>query len=341
MSHPASPPPASLSPASPHKGWTLVLSSVGLFMAALDTLVVATALPVLRVDLHAGLSDLEWTVNAYNLSFACLLLTGAALGERFGRRRVFTIGLGVFTVASAFAALSPSVGALVAARVVQGAGAAIIMPLSLTLISNAFPAEKRGMAIGLWGGISGLAVAAGPVIGGAVIDGISWHWIFWLNVPIGIAIIPMAAKKLTESFGQRAGVDVRGLLLAAGGLFGITWGLVRSNAAGWTNAEILIALAAGGALLVAFYAWERRTNNPMLSPELFRRRGFLAANGVSFFMYAALFGALFLMTQFLETALGYTPFQAGLRILPWTAAPMFVAPIAGSLADRYGNRLFM
>ena len=318
-----------------------MLSSVGLFMAALDTLVVATALPVLRVDLHAGLSDLEWTVNAYNLSFACLLLTGAALGERFGRRRVFTIGLGVFTVASAFAALSPSVGALVAARVVQGAGAAIIMPLSLTLISNAFPAEKRGMAIGLWGGISGLAVAAGPVIGGAVIDGISWHWIFWLNVPIGIAIIPMAAKKLTESFGLRAAVDVRGLLLAAGGLFGITWGLVRSNAAGWTNAEILIALVGGGALLVAFYAWERRTNNPMLSPELFRRRGFLAANGVSFFMYAALFGALFLMTQFLETALGYTPFQAGLRILPWTAAPMFVAPIAGSLADRYGNRLFM
>src|SRR3954462_10284576 len=193
---------------APHQGWTVVLASLGVFMTALDTLLVTTALPVIRVDLGGSLSDLEWTVNAYNLAFACLLLTGAALGDRFGRRRMYTVGLGVFTLASAAAALSPSVGALVAARVVQGAGAAIVMPLTLTLISAAFPAEKRGAAIGLWGGIAGLAVAAGPVVGGGVIDGISWHWIFWLNVPIGLALIPLATRRLSESFGPRPELDI-------------------------------------------------------------------------------------------------------------------------------------
>src|ERR687887_1291860 len=208
---------------SPHKGWTLALTALGLFMVALDTLVVTTALPVLRVDLGASLPDLEWTVNVYNLAFACLLLTGAALGDRFGRRRMFTIGLLVFTAASVGAALSPSVGALVAARAAQGAGAAIVMPLTLTLISEAFPLEQRGMAIGLWGGISGLAVAAGPGGGGAVIDGLDWHWIFWLNVPIGLALIPLAASRLSESFGPRPQLDVVGLGLAGTGVLGLTW----------------------------------------------------------------------------------------------------------------------
>src|ERR671934_2926395 len=210
-----------------HKGWTLALTALGLFMVALDTLVVTTALPVLRVDLGAGLSDLEWTVNVYNLAFACFLLTGAALGDRFGRRRMFAAGLFVFTAASAAAALAPNVGALIAARAVQGAGAAIVMPLTLTLISAAFPAEKRGAAIGLWGGIAGLAVAAGPVVGGGVIDGISWHWIFWLNVPIGIVLIPLALRYLTESFGPRPQLDLVGVLLAGAGVLGLTWGLVR------------------------------------------------------------------------------------------------------------------
>src|SRR5689334_6874311 len=198
--------------------WTFAITSAALFMVTLDNLVVTTALPVIRTDLHAGLSGLEWTVNAYTLTFAVLLLTGAALGDRFGRRRMFTIGLGVFTAASAAAALSPSIGALVAARVVQGVGAAIVMPLTLTLISAAFPVEKRGAAIGLWGGISGLAVAAGPVVGGAVTGGIDWHWIFWLNVPVGLALIPLAATKLTESFGPRAHLDLPGLALAAAGV---------------------------------------------------------------------------------------------------------------------------
>jgi EmrB/QacA subfamily drug resistance transporter len=326
---------------APRKGWTLALASLGLFMVALDTLVVTTALPVIRVDLGASLPDLEWTVNIYNLAFACLLLTGAALGDRFGRKRMFAIGLAVFTAASAAAALSPSVGALIAARAVQGAGAALVMPLTLTLISAAFPAEKRGAAIGLWGGIAGLAVAAGPVVGGAVVDGISWHWIFWLNVPLGLALVPLSWARLTESFGPRPQLDLVGLPLAAAGMLGLTWGLVRAPTVGWGSAEVVAALVAGLALLAAFLAWERRARNPMLPLALFRYRGFSTANGVSFFMYAGLFGALFLMAQFLQNALGYSPLQAGIRLLPWTATPMLIAPIAGGLADRYGNRPFM
>ena len=327
--------------AAPHKTWTVVLASLGVFMTALDTLVVTTSLPVLRVSLHSSLSSLEWTVNAYNLAFACLLLTGAALGDRFGRRRMFAIGLGVFTVASVGAALSPSVGALIAARAVQGAGAAIVTPLTLTLISEAFPAEKRGVAIGLWGGITGLAVAAGPVVGGAIVDGISWHWIFWLNVPIGLALIPAAARKLSESFGPRPQLDLAGLALAAAGALGVTWGLVRANSVGWASAETIGSLLAGALLIGAFLTWERGTPNPMLPLSFFRERTFASANVVSFFQYAALFGTLFLMAQFLQNALGHSPLGAGLRLLPWTGAPMIVAPIAGALADRYGNRRFM
>ena len=326
---------------SAHKGWTLAVSSLGLFMVALDTLVVTTALPVLRVDLGASLADLEWTVNAYNLAFACLLLTGAALGDRFGRRRMFAAGLALFTAASAAAALSPNVGTLIAARTVQGAGAAIVMPLTLTLISAAFPAEKRGAAIGLWGGIAGLAVAAGPVVGGGVVDGINWHWIFWLNVPLGLVLIPLGLSRLTESYGPRPKLDLLGLPLAGAGLLGLTWGLVRANSVGWGSLEVLGTLAAGAVFLVAFLAYERRAQSPMLPLGLFRHRGFSAANGVSFFMYAGLFGTLFLMAQYFQTALGSSPLQAGIRLLPWTATPMVIAPIAGSLADRFGNRPFM
>jgi EmrB/QacA subfamily drug resistance transporter len=310
-------------------------------MVALDTLVVTTALPVLREDLGANLSDLEWTVNAYNLAFACFLLTGAALGDRFGRRRMFCVGLAVFTAASAAAALSPSVTALIAARAVQGAGAAMVMPLTLTLISAAFPAEKRGAAIGLWGGIAGLAVAAGPVVGGAVVDGIDWHWIFWLNVPIGLALIPLSALKLTESHGPRPRLDLVGLGIAGVGLLGVTWGLVRANTIGWTSPEVIVTLGGGVALIAAFVAWERRAPSPMIPLRLFRSRAFSTANAVSFFMYGGLFGAVFLMAQFLQDGLGESPLEAGIKLLPWTATPMVVAPIAGALADRYGNRPFM
>jgi EmrB/QacA subfamily drug resistance transporter len=324
-----------------HRGWTLVLASLGVFMTALDTLVVANSLPALRQSLNADLGDLEWTVNAYNLAFAVALLTGAALGDRYGRKRMYTIGLVGFTIASAAAALSPSVGVLIAARGAQGLAAAVVMPMTLTLISEAFPAEKRGAAIGLWGGITGLAVALGPVVGGAIVGGISWHWIFWLNVPVGLALIPLSVSRLTESFGPRSQLDIVGLLIAAAGFFGITWGLVRVNAVGWGSAETITALLLGGALVVAFLVWERRATTSMLSSQLFRSRGFNAANGVSFFMYASLFGVLFLMMQFLQIALGYSPLAAGLRTLPWTGAPMIVAPIAGALADRFGNKPFM
>jgi EmrB/QacA subfamily drug resistance transporter len=215
------------------------------------------------------------------------------------------------------------------------------MPITLTLISEAFPAEKRGAAIGLWGGITGLAVAAGPVVGGAIVDGISWHWIFWLNVPIGLALIPLSMSRLNESFGPRAQLDITGLLLAGAGFFGLTWGLIRANSVGWGSSATIAALLSGGILVAIFVIWERRTATPMLSPALFRSRGFNAANAVSFFMYASLFGVLFLMMQFLQTGLGYSPLGAGLRTLPWTGAPMIVAPIAGTLADRFGNKPFM
>ena len=310
-------------------------------MVALDTLVVTTALPVLREDLGANLSDLEWTVNAYNLAFACFLLTGAALGDRFGRRRMFCVGLAVFTAASAAAALSPSVTVLIAARTVQGAGAAMVMPLTLTLISAAFPTAKRGAAIGLWGGIAGLAVAAGPVVGGAVVDGIDWHWIFWLNIPIGLALIPLSALKLTESYGPRPKLDPVGLGIAGLGLLSVTWGFVRANTIGWTSPEVILTLAGGVALIAAFVGWERRAPSPMIPLRLFRSRSFSTANAVSFFMYAGLFGAVFLMAQFLQDGLGESPLEAGIKLLPWTATPMIVAPIAGALADRYGNRPFM
>jgi EmrB/QacA subfamily drug resistance transporter len=323
---------------SPNTAWTLVLASLGVFMTALDTLVVANSLPALRESLHANLGDLEWTVNAYNLAFAVALLTGAALGDRYGRKRMYWIGLLGFTAASAAAALSPSVGALIAARGVQGIAAAVVMPMTLTLISEAFPAAKRGAAIGLWGGITGLAVALGPVVGGAIVGGISWHWIFWLNVPIGLVLIPLSIARLTESHGPRARLDIVGLLLAGVGFFAITWGLIRASRIGWASAETVTAFVLGALFVAAFLRWERRTPAPMLPPALFRSRTFNAANAVSFFMYASLFGVLFLMMQFLQTALGYSPLQAGLRTLPWTGAPMFVAPIAGALADRIGNR---
>jgi EmrB/QacA subfamily drug resistance transporter len=325
----------------PNPRWTIILAGLGIFMTALDNLVVATALPVLRTRLHAGLSGLEWTVNAYLLSFACLILTGAALGDRFGRRRMFTVGVGVFTAASAAAALSPSVGALIAARVAQGAGAAMVFPLTLTLISEAFPVERRGAAIGMWGAIAGMAVAFGPLIGGAIVSGINWHWIFWVNVPVGVTLVALARSRLTESYGPRPGIDVVGIALAAGGTLGVTWALVRANMVGWGSLEVLATLTGGIALIAGFLAWERRTASPMLPLELFRRRGFATANAVSFFMYAGLFGALFLMTQLLQTAQGHSPLAAGALLLPWTAAPSVVSPIAGALADRIGNRPFM
>ena len=276
--------------------WTFLVTSLGLFMVVLDNLVVTTALPSIRADLGASIEELQWTVNAYTLTFAVLLLTGAALGDRFGRRRMFVAGIGIFTAASAAAALAPSIEALVAARAVQGIGGAIVTPLTLTLLSSAFPGERRGVALGAWSGIAGLAVALGPVVGGTVVDGISWEWIFWLNVPIGLLVAPLALARLSESFGPAGRLDLRGVALASGGFFGIVWGLVRGNEAGWASGEILATLAAGAALTIAFVLWELRAPTPMLPMRFFKSRAFAATNGVSLFMYFGMFGSILLLT---------------------------------------------
>jgi EmrB/QacA subfamily drug resistance transporter len=322
-------------------GWTLGLACIGTFVAALDVVVVSTALPTLRTQLDASLPDLEWTINAYNLAFACLMLTGAALGDRFGRVRVYVLGLTVFTLASAACALSASVEVLIAARVIQGAGAAVILPLSLTLISEAFPMEKRGAAIGIWGGVTGLGVAAGPVVGGAIIQGISWQWIFWINVPVGVVAAVLSAALLRESYGPRPQLDLIGLLLVALAFFGLTWAPIRAISIGWDSGEVIGSLIGGAVLLAGFLSWENRVKHPMLPLGYFKSRGFATANGVVFFQQVSLIGSLFLITQLFQLGLGYDAWETGLRILVWTGMPMLVAPIAGALADRLGNRPFM
>src|ERR1700734_3509922 len=321
--------------------WTFVITSVALFMGSLDNLVVTTALPVIRVQLHASLSSLEWTINAYTLSFAVMLLTGAALGERFGRRRVFLIGIAVFTVGSMAAALSPSVGMLIAARMIQGLGAAVMTPLTLTILSAAVAPERRGLALGAWGAIGGLAIALGPVVGGAVVQGISWHWIFWLNVPIGIVLVPIAVRRLSESRGPYGTLDLSGLLLAGTGAFGIVFGLVRSQSLGWTSPSILASLILGALLLAAFVVWERRARYPMLPMSFFAKRSFAVTNVVSLAMYFGMFGSIFFLSQYMQNVLGNTPLQAGVKLLVWTGATMVVAPLAGFFSERYGSRLFM
>ncbi|WP_217199387.1 DHA2 family efflux MFS transporter permease subunit [Streptomyces buecherae] len=321
--------------------WTLVITSIAGFMAALDNLIVITAIPDIGEDLGGGIEELEWTVNAYTLSFAVLLMLGAALGDRFGRRRMFGVGIALFTASSAGAALSSDIGLLIAARATQGVGAALLMPLSLTLLTAAVPAERRGMAYGIWGAVNGLAVASGPLIGGAVVEHISWQWIFWLNVPIGIALLPLARLRLVESRGPADRLDVVGTVLASLGLLGITFALIQGNIDGWTSAPVLAGFGLGAALLVAFVRWELHTDAPMLPMRLFRSRAFSTVNAAGLLMYLGMFGSIFLLTQFLQLIQGYSPLEAGVRMLPWTAMPMIIAPLAGALSDRIDGRLIV
>lgn len=320
------------------KLWVLALASAASFMISLDSQVVTTALSTIRLDLGASIETLEWTVNAYILSFAVLLLPGAALGERFGRRRMFVAGIALFIAASAACAMAGNVGWLIAGRAIQGAGAALVMPLAMALLSAAFPQAERGKALGIFGGVTGFALIAGPVAGGAIAGGIAWQWIFWINVPIGLGIIPLARRKIEEGFGPVARLDLGGLALITCAAFGATWGLMRGNAAGWTSPEAAGALLAGLVLAALFILWQQRAPAPMVPLRLFRSRAFSAGIAASFPYYAAIYGTLFFLAQFLQTAQGHGPLGAGLRLLPWTATLFVTAPLAGALVDRIGER---
>jgi EmrB/QacA subfamily drug resistance transporter len=322
-----------------NRRWVLALTSIASLMVALDTLVVSTALTTIREDLAASVEELEWTVNAFNLSLAVLLLPAAALGDRFGRRRLFAAGLALFTAASAACALAPDVGWLIAARAVQGVGAALVLSLALALVSAAYPPERRGSAIGILEGVTGLAVLAGPTLGGAVAQGLSWEWIFWVNVPIGAAAVALVLTRVQESVGtRRAALDVPGLLLITAGALGLVWGLVRGNVAGWSSLEVSGSLALGLGLVGAFVAWERRAPDPMLPMRFFRRRAFAAGNAAVFCLFGSIFAGVFFFAQFMQVGLGSDALEAGLYLLPWTANLFLLAPLAGVLADRVGER---
>ena len=323
---------------SPQQRWVLALTSLGALMVALDTLVVAAALQTIRQDLGASVDELQWTVNAYTLSFAMLLMVAAALGDRWGRRRMFATGLGLFTMASAACALAPSVGWLVAARAVQGVGASLIMPLAMGLLGVAFPPQRRGWAIGIFSGLTGLGVLGGPVLGGAVTQGFAWQWIFWINVPVGVLAVLLVLLRIEESKGAVRPLDPVGTALITLAVLGLIWGVVRGAPAGWGSAEVVTALVAGALLLAAFTGWEMRTAHPMLPLGYFRIRSFSAGNAAGFFMTAALFGAVFFMAQYMQAAFGSGPLAAGVRLLPWTGTLFVVAPLAGRLVDRVGER---
>jgi EmrB/QacA subfamily drug resistance transporter len=307
-------------------------------MVALDALAVTTALSTMRTDLGASIEALEWTVNAYNLGFAVLLLTGAALGDRLGRRRMFAAGLGLFVAASAACALAGSVAWLIAGRAVQGAGGALVMPLAMALLSAAFPRETRGKALGIFSGVTGLALIAGPLVGGAIAEGLAWQWIFWINIPVGLIVIPLVLGRMRESLGTSAALDIPGLVLVTGAALGVVWGLMRANSAGWTSAEVVAALGSGLLLALAFVGWELRARAPMVPMRFFRSRAFSSGIAASFLFYAALYATLFFLPQFLQAAQGYGPLGAGLRLLPWTATLFLVAPIAGAFVNRLGER---
>ena len=318
--------------------WTFAIASLSFFVFALDRLVVTTALPAIRADLAADFADLEWTVNAYTLTFAVLVLTGAALGDRCGRRRVFVLGVGLFTTASVAAALSPTVEVLIAARALQGAGAALFTPVTLTMLTAATAPDRRGRVLGAWGGVGGLGAALGPLVGGGLAGSAGWRWIFWLNVPLGVLLVTAASRWLAESRGPHRRLDVVGVALGSSGLLGVVWALVRGNVVGWTDPEVLATAGAGLVLLVAFVRWERRTPGAILPVRFFRNRVFATASLASLMMYAALFGGLFLVAQLLQVGLGASPWVAGLHTLPAAVMPFLLAPAGGALADRVGHR---
>ncbi len=324
-----------------HPTATLAVASIAAFMTSIDMMVVTTAIPALRRSLGGDLGALEWTVNAYLLAFACLLLTASGLGDRFGRRRVFTVGLAGFAASSIAAALAPSIGVLVAARAAQGATAALVLPLTLTMISEAFPAEARGRAIGIWGGVLGLGGVLGPILGGGIVQAFGWSWIFWINVPIAVALIPASLRFVTETFGVRQPLDVLGLGLESLGFLAICWGLVQATSHSIGSAAVVAPVVGGTVLVTCFVSWERKARHPMLPLSIFRNARFNVANAVSFCIYGSLTGSVFLMSQYFQIAQHHDPIAAALRFIPWPLPTIVVAPLAGSLAAKYGNQRFM
>ncbi len=322
-------------------GWVLGLTSTGYFMVVLDSVVVITALPRMQRDLHVSLTSLQWTLNAYGIAFAAGIITAAALGDRFGRRRVFTAGLALFTAASVACALAPNASELIAARTVQGLGGAIVLPLSLTILTTAFPAQRRGMIVGIYGGLAGLAVAMGPIVGGALAQSIDWHWIFWINVPIGVVAVLLGLRLLPESYGAPARLDPMGVGLVTAGVVSLVWALSRANTVGWSSAEVVGTLVAGAVLLLGFVGWESSVAEPMVPLRMFSVRDFAVGNLTTFFMSGAIFAAGLLVTEEFQLARHYSPVGTGVRLLPFFATPMLVSPIAGALSDRIGRRPIM
>jgi EmrB/QacA subfamily drug resistance transporter len=320
------------------KNWTLGIVALASFMMALDALIVTTAFATIRQDFNVSVETLQWVVNAYNLSFAVLLLTGAALGDRFGRRRMFAAGVALFTLASVACALSGSAAWLIAARFAQGAAAALVMPLGMAILSAAFAREERARALGIFSGVTGFALIIGPAAGGLIGENLGWRWVFWINLPIGMIAIALAVARLRESFGLKAALDIPGLVTIAGAALALVWGLLRGNTLGWASLEVTSALGAGALLAALFVMWETRAPAPMVPMRLFRAPAFSASVAASFLFYAAMYGVLFLLPQFLQTTLGFGPLGAGLRLLPWTATLFVTAPVAGAVVNKFGER---
>jgi len=324
--------------AATNRQWVVALTSTAYFMVVLDSVVVITALPRMQRDLHVSLSSLQWTLNSYGIAFAAGIITAAALGDRFGRRKVFTLGLALFTIASVACALAPNLLELILARTVQGLGGAVVLPLSLTILTAAFPAERRGMIVGIYGGLAGLAVAMGPIVGGALTQSIDWHWIFWINVPIGVIAVLLGVRLLPESYGAPERLDLVGVGLVTAGVVALVWALTRSGDVGWLSAETVGSLATGTLLLAAFVCWEHRVAEPMVPLRMFAVRDFAVGNVTTFLMSGAIFAGGLLVTEEFQLARHFSPVSAGLRLLPFFATPMLVSPGAGALSDRIGRR---
>ena len=325
------------------KWWTLAAVAFGLFMIMLDNTVVNVALPSIERDLHISISELEWIVTAYALVFASVLITGGKLADLFGRRRIFVVGLVIFTASSLACGLAASAGFLIGARAVQGVGAALMSPATLSIITATFPPRQRGMAIGIWAGVSALALAIGPLAGGLIVDNINWNWIFFINVPVGIAGIVASQIFIKESrdTSHEQSVDVPGLVTSGLSLFVLTYALIEGNRHGWASPEIVGLFAAAAVLMAAFVLVEHRQRLPMLDLSLFRNSSFTGANIVALLVSLGMFGVFFYVSLYVQNVLGYTPTQAGAMFLPMTVLIILVAPFAGRASDRVGSRWLM